>query len=228
MIVLAITRLECARLIRRSCHSLRRMKKRKLLKRCHPPFILLWCTSCVMIGSWYLTRQSILFHSINHQLKSSVIIVSLLMRFFYFLTTSQLCYIIFPMLHKYLQNIWFHLSWVHVIFKNRVEYIGHDLASDRNCPAVSKFSLRQDWLLPSRGISLLSIIGLFFFYNRYCSWFETNIKPLRKLQRTYHHKDISMMGYTQSLTKLFCDCKTHLVTSLLLLRFNSSRPTFLK
>ena len=36
------------------------------------------------------------------------------------------------------------------------------------------------------------------------------------------------MGCTPSLIELFCDCKTHLVTSLLLLRFDSSRTTFIK
>ena len=36
------------------------------------------------------------------------------------------------------------------------------------------------------------------------------------------------MEWTTSLIKLFCDCKTHVVTSPLLLRFDSSRPTFLK
>ena len=36
------------------------------------------------------------------------------------------------------------------------------------------------------------------------------------------------MGWTPSLIQIFCDCKTHFVTSPLLLRFDSSRPTFLK
>ena len=36
------------------------------------------------------------------------------------------------------------------------------------------------------------------------------------------------MEWTPSLIKRFCDCKIHLETSPLLLRFDSSRPTFLK
>ena len=36
------------------------------------------------------------------------------------------------------------------------------------------------------------------------------------------------MSWTSSLINLFCSCKSNLVTSPLLLRFDSSRPTFLK
>ena len=32
--------------------------------------------------------------------------------------------------------------------KDRVEYVGHDLTANGNCPAASKFSLLQDWPLP--------------------------------------------------------------------------------
>ena len=109
-----------------------------------------------------------------------------------------------------------------------MEYVGHDLTAEGNCPAQSKLSLIQDWPLPPRGISLLSFVGLCCFYNKYCPWFETNIKPLRRFQRAYHRKDIPIMGWTPSLIKLFCNCKTYLVTSQYLLRFDSSRPTFLK
>ena len=36
------------------------------------------------------------------------------------------------------------------------------------------------------------------------------------------------MGWTRSLVQLFCDCKSNLITSPLLLCYDSSRPTFLK
>ena len=81
---------------------------------------------------------------------------------------------------------------------------------------------------PTPGIYLLSFIGLCCFYNRYFPWFEKNIKPLRKLQREYYRKDIPIMGWTPPLIKLCCDCKFNLISSPLLLRYDSSRPTFLK
>ena len=87
--------------------------------------------------------------------------------------------------------------------KDRVEYVGHDLTANGNCPAASKFLLLKDWPIPPDGISLLSFIGLCCFYNRYCPWFETNMKPLRKLQRVYHRKTIPIMSWIPSLIKLF-------------------------
>ena len=106
-------------------------------------------------------------------------------------------------------------------FKDRMECVGHDLTSNRNYSAKSKFSLIQDWSLPPHEITLLSFIGLYYVYHKYCPWFKTNIKPLRKLQRAYHRKDIPIMGWTFPLINFFCDCKTHLVTSPLLLRFDN-------
>ena len=65
--------------------------------------------------------------------------------------------------------------------KPRVEFVGHNLTTYGNCPAASKFDLIKHWPLPPHAISLLSFIGLCSFYSRYHPWFETNVKPLRKL-----------------------------------------------
>ena len=92
-----------------------------------------------------------------------------------------------------------------------MEYVCHDLTTEGKCSTTSKLFLLQDWLLPPHGISLLSFIGLCFFYNRYCPWFESNIKPLQKLKQNYHRNVIPLIGWTPALITRFCDCKTHLV-----------------
>jgi hypothetical protein len=66
---------------------------------------------------------------------------------------------------------------------DRIEYVGHDITPDGNCPARSKFDLIQDWPLPATGVSLLSFIGLLTFYNTYCPYFEIEVKPLQRLER---------------------------------------------
>ena len=71
-------------------------------------------------------------------------------------------------------------------FLSRVKYVGHDLTVDGNCPAHSKFSLIKQCPLPPHRVSLLSFIGLCSFYNNYVPWFESNIKPLRRLHRLYY------------------------------------------
>ena len=113
-------------------------------------------------------------------------------------------------------------------FQSRVEYVGHDLTANGNCPAASKFDLLQSWFPSLQGISLLSFIVLCCFYNRYCPWFETSIAPLRRLQRHYHRNNIPIMGWTQSSIHLFENCKTNIVTFPRILRYDSSKPTFLK
>ena len=114
------------------------------------------------------------------------------------------------------------------IFKEHVEFVGYNLTTYDNCPAASKFDLIKDWSLPPHAISLLSFIGLCSLYSRYCPWFETNIKPLRKLQRFFHRQPIPIMAWTTNLITLIDNCKYHLVSSPLLLRYDSSKSAFLK
>ena len=73
-----------------------------------------------------------------------------------------------------------------------------------------------------------SFIGLCYFYHRHCPLFETNIKPLRKLQRLYYRNDIHIIGWTLSTVQLFHDCKSNLINSPILIRYDSSKPTFFK
>ena len=66
-------------------------------------------------------------------------------------------------------------------FLDHLEYVGHDLTPNGNCPATSKFNLLQDWPLPTNGLNLHSFLGLCSFYNRYCPWFETKATPLQAI-----------------------------------------------
>ena len=50
---------------------------------------------------------------------------------------------------------------------DRVEYVGHDLLPNENCPAKSKFNMIDDWVLPTTDNSLHLFVGLFMFYHRY-------------------------------------------------------------
>ena len=63
--------------------------------------------------------------------------------------------------------------------KPRVEYVGHDVTNDGNCPTSSKFSMINDWRIPERGESLFSFNGLINFYHRV--YMKIRLKPLRKL-----------------------------------------------
>ena len=112
--------------------------------------------------------------------------------------------------------------------KDRVEYVGHDLTPDGNCPAQSKFNMINDWQLPTTGQSLHSFVGLINFYHNYVPYFEIRIKPLRALHRKFNRKPIPPQEWTTDLKALFEDMKKCLTSSPVLTRYDPSQPVFLK
>ena len=111
---------------------------------------------------------------------------------------------------------------------DRIEYVGHDITSDGNCPAQSKFDLINDWPIPGTGSSLASFIGLLTFYNIYCPFFEIRVKPLRLIERQHHRKPIPVVMWTPPLTSLWTELKVSITSSPCLARYDSSKPCFLK
>ena len=76
--------------------------------------------------------------------------------------------------------------------ENRVEFVGHDLTPDGNCPASSKFDLIIDWEIPLSGQSLHSFVGLVIFYYKYSPYLKMRVKPLTKLIKDYFRKHIPL------------------------------------
>ena len=58
--------------------------------------------------------------------------------------------------------------------------------------------------------------------------FEYDIKPLCRHQRLYHRQSFPLLVWSPTLIDLFQNYKTILITSPLLLRYDSSKPTLLK
>ena len=112
--------------------------------------------------------------------------------------------------------------------KDRVEYVGHNMTANGNCPAQSKFDLIKEWKLPTNGTSLHSFIGLINFYHRYIPYFEIIIKPLRTLERKYRRKPIPTPVWTPDLIALFDDMKSKITSSPIIRRYDTKLPTFLK
>jgi hypothetical protein len=115
-----------------------------------------------------------------------------------------------------------------IFFKERFEYVGHDITSAGNCPAQSKFDMIQNWPRPTTAKSLLSCISLRSFYQCYAPWFEVGVQEMRRMVRTYSRCAILDEEWTEYRTTLFDSMKTALTSPPLLRRFDSSRPVFLK
>ena len=86
----------------------------------------------------------------------------------------------------------------------------------------------QDSISAPTGISLISFIGNCTIYNRYFPWFETQIKPLRILHRSYCHSKIPLVAWPPWYILLFNIYKSKLVSSPSLLHYNSFKLVFLK
>jgi hypothetical protein len=108
--------------------------------------------------------------------------------------------------------------------KECVEYVGHDLTSDGNCPSKSKFDTIMDLPLPATGNALHSLIQLCNFNNKYCPWLEIKLKPLCKLIKQYHQQPIPAAVWIL----LFEEVKLVVTSSPCLFRYNYTKLTFLK
>ena len=113
-------------------------------------------------------------------------------------------------------------------FMDRVEYVGHDITAEGNCPAKSKFNLVEDWKLPDSGESLHSFIGLINFYHRYIPYFEMKIKPLRRLEKVYRRSHIPLLAWTEETIRLFHQCKEDMTSSPVLQRYDPEKICVLK
>ena len=105
-------------------------------------------------------------------------------------------------------------------FRQSEEFIEHDFTTLSNYPTPSNFWLIEEWLLPIICTSLLSFISICTFYNYYYPWFEKNIKPLRKLQRSFHHVPFSFMALYPILITSFYKNKLNLIHSHFFLHYD--------
>ena len=111
---------------------------------------------------------------------------------------------------------------------DRVEYVGHDLLANGNCPAQSKFDMIRDWETPTTGSGLHSFVGQVMFYHRYAPYLEMSVKPLRRLIKLYFRTNIPVFAWTSELIKLFNDIKVCITSSPILARYAPDKPTFKK
>ena len=112
--------------------------------------------------------------------------------------------------------------------KPRVEYVGHDVTNDGNCPASSKFDMINQWMIPEQGENIFSFIGLLNFYHRFTPYMEIRLKPLRKLLKTYYRLSIPQVIWTPDLISLYEELKVTITSSPVLVRFDPDKPTLLK
>ena len=112
--------------------------------------------------------------------------------------------------------------------KEKKEYVDHDITSEVNCPAQSKFDIINYWKLPVTGKYLFSIVVLINLYYWFAPYLELKLKPLRRLCRTYYRQPIPMMACTPVIISLFHELKVSITLSPVLSCFDLEKPTSLK
>ena len=112
--------------------------------------------------------------------------------------------------------------------KYQIEYVVHDINSDGNFPAQSKFDMINDWKKPVTGQYFFSFVGLINFYHQSVPYLELKLKPLRRLCRAYYRQPIPIISWTPGIIALFHELKISVTSSPFLSRFGPEEPTFLK
>ena len=64
-----------------------------------------------------------------------------------------------------------------------MEFVGHDVCPDGNCPAQSKHSLLKPWPTFRIARDIMSVLGFLNFYSMYIPYFEQRVAPLRELAK---------------------------------------------
>ena len=113
-------------------------------------------------------------------------------------------------------------------FKSRFKWLGHDVRTNGNIPAASKFNLLTDWPVPDTGVSLSSFLGLVTFYNCYFADYDAQSRPLQDLAKQFHCVAIPPHAWTPLLRTAFHELKLVVTSDPCLAQFDSSLPTFLK
>ena len=65
----------------------------------------------------------------------------------------------------------------------RMEFVGHDVCENGNCPALSKHALMKSWPAFVTARDVASFIGFLIFYSIYIPYFEQRIVRLRELSK---------------------------------------------
>jgi hypothetical protein len=75
------------------------------------------------------------------------------------------------------------------IFPKRFEFVGINVCSDVNRPAMSKHQLLEHWPQPEIIRDVTKIVDFAQFYSKFIPQFELQISPLRDLTTKFEYMD---------------------------------------
>ncbi len=111
-------------------------------------------------------------------------------------------------------------------FLKRFEFVGINVSTNGNCPAMSKHQLLQHWPIPEYVCDVASFIGFLQFYSAFIPFFEVRAKPLREILK---HEYTSCVGnlWNSTAAAAFEELQNCILHNPCLCRFNHNKLTVL-
>ena len=114
------------------------------------------------------------------------------------------------------------------IFPKRFEFVGIDVCSDGNRPAMSKHQLLQHWPQPDTVRDVAKLIGFAQFYSKFIPHFELRIAPLHGLTTNFEYTELVAPHWSAPAQASFDDIKQAILSDPCLKRFNHQRLIVLR
>ncbi len=93
------------------------------------------------------------------------------------------------------------------IFPKQFEFVGIDVCSDGNLPAMSKHQLLEHWPQPEIIRDVAKVVGFTQFYSKFIPQFELRISPLWDLTTSFEYTEPITPHWTTAAQELFEDIK---------------------
>ncbi len=106
------------------------------------------------------------------------------------------------------------------IFPKCFKFVGIDVCSDRNCPAMSKHQLLEHWPQPETARDIAKIIGFAQFYSKSIPQFELWIAPLCDLTTKLEYTDPVSKHWTTAAQDSFNNIKQAILSNPCLKHFD--------
>ncbi len=109
------------------------------------------------------------------------------------------------------------------IFPKCFEFVGIDVCSDGNRPAMSKHQLLEHWPKPEIVRDVPKFVGFAQFYSKFIPQFELRIAPLCNLTTKFEYTDSISPHWSDLSQAAFKDIKQSILSDPCLMCFNHQR-----
>ena len=112
-------------------------------------------------------------------------------------------------------------------FPARIEFVGIDVCTDGNRPAMSKFQLIKRWPQPIIVRDIAKFVGFGQFYSRFIPYFEVLVEPLREIMKAEYTQPVAPL-WTDAAQAAWDTIKDGILSDPCLQRYDSRTLTVIR